>query len=402
MRSADGSSGVQRPAPKPAPPASAPRTTASSSGYLRLGSRGTAVAALQRQLGIPADGIFGPQTLAAVKAFQSRHGLAADGVVGPQTHAALGTGAGSASPSGGSTATRTATTHTPQDWSTTAAGRAAMYGWSKAVIDSNPELKSIFAQASAGNWTVDRFIAQVRDTKWFKTHSDTARQAIILAKADPATYNQRLSQAAAQATSMAGQMGAVLDPAHLHQISAEAVLYGWTTDQLKQTMAKFITANRGGQFTGGAAAYQEQYNQLAGQYGINVSAPTMANLVRQSVMGTNSPEQVRNYFVTLASSKYPSLAARLKAGETLQQIAEPYMQSYAQTLEVNPNAIKLSDPIIQQALAYKDKTGQPVTKTVWQFEQDLRQDPRYMKTQQAQDSAMKMAHQVLSDWGVVS
>lgn len=56
---------------------------------LKLGSRGSAVASVQRALGITADGIFGPKTRAAVKAFQKRHGLVADGIVGPKTRAAL-------------------------------------------------------------------------------------------------------------------------------------------------------------------------------------------------------------------------------------------------------------------------------------------------------------------------
>ncbi|MDQ3669054.1 MAG: peptidoglycan-binding protein [Actinomycetota bacterium] len=56
---------------------------------LKLGSRGSAVEAVQRALGIPADGIFGPQTRAAVRAFQARNGLVVDGIVGPQTRAAL-------------------------------------------------------------------------------------------------------------------------------------------------------------------------------------------------------------------------------------------------------------------------------------------------------------------------
>ncbi len=52
------------------------------------------VAALQRALGVSADGDFGPETEAAVRSYQSDHGLAVDGVVGPATRAALGLGAG--------------------------------------------------------------------------------------------------------------------------------------------------------------------------------------------------------------------------------------------------------------------------------------------------------------------
>ena len=48
------------------------------------------VRALQRALGIAADGVFGPGTYAAVKRFQRGKGLTADGVVGPATWAALG------------------------------------------------------------------------------------------------------------------------------------------------------------------------------------------------------------------------------------------------------------------------------------------------------------------------
>jgi peptidoglycan hydrolase-like protein with peptidoglycan-binding domain len=55
---------------------------------------GSDVRALQRKVGVPADGVFGPGTEAAVKRWQARHGLVADGVVGPQTRSAMGLGAG--------------------------------------------------------------------------------------------------------------------------------------------------------------------------------------------------------------------------------------------------------------------------------------------------------------------
>jgi peptidoglycan DL-endopeptidase CwlO len=82
--------------------AQATTSTAVGTGLLKKGSRGPAVAAAQRALGIAADGIFGPQTRQAVLAFQQAHGLAVDGVIGPQTSAALGSGGGTSLSSTGS------------------------------------------------------------------------------------------------------------------------------------------------------------------------------------------------------------------------------------------------------------------------------------------------------------
>ena len=64
--------------------------SASSEVVVKRGDRGQAVRSIQTALGIPADGVFGPQTERAVRQFQRRKGLVVDGVVGPQTRSALG------------------------------------------------------------------------------------------------------------------------------------------------------------------------------------------------------------------------------------------------------------------------------------------------------------------------
>ena len=64
--------------------------TASSEVVVKRGDRGDAVRRIQRELGITADGVFGPMTERAVRRFQRTHDLVPDGIVGPLTRSALG------------------------------------------------------------------------------------------------------------------------------------------------------------------------------------------------------------------------------------------------------------------------------------------------------------------------
>jgi hypothetical protein len=68
------------------------RAPKAQSASLQQGASGSTVQALQRALGVPADGAYGPVTARAVRRFQRQRGLTVDGVAGPATMAALGLG----------------------------------------------------------------------------------------------------------------------------------------------------------------------------------------------------------------------------------------------------------------------------------------------------------------------
>jgi peptidoglycan hydrolase-like protein with peptidoglycan-binding domain len=57
---------------------------------------GSTVVALQRALGVSADGVIGPITRRAIRNYQRNHGLVVDGVAGPATLGSLGITASSA------------------------------------------------------------------------------------------------------------------------------------------------------------------------------------------------------------------------------------------------------------------------------------------------------------------
>jgi cell wall-associated NlpC family hydrolase len=119
--------------------AQAAQTTTVTGGVMRSGARGSDVAAAQTALGIPADGVFGPQTRRAVRAFQRAHGLTVDGVIGAQTRAALGLPSATAA-----TTTTTATTTAP------AAATASATGTQAAVAAALSKVGSPYVYGASG------------------------------------------------------------------------------------------------------------------------------------------------------------------------------------------------------------------------------------------------------------
>jgi resuscitation-promoting factor RpfB len=73
------------------------RDSVRSQSVRAIHAAGTTVTAVQQALGVPADGVYGPQTRRAVRRFQRSHGLTVDGVAGPETLSVLGVTAQDAS-----------------------------------------------------------------------------------------------------------------------------------------------------------------------------------------------------------------------------------------------------------------------------------------------------------------
>jgi hypothetical protein len=96
---------------------------------------------------------------------------------------------------------------------------------------------------------------------------------------------------------------------------------------------------------------------------------------------------------------------------TVAQAASPYLTSYAKILEQpidsqSQASAYLQDPSIKKALQYQDPNaaaqGTPGIMPMWQYEQSLKQDPRWMKTNNARDELGSVAMKVLSDFGLNS
>ena len=283
---------------------------------------------------------------------------------------------------------------------------AEQYGFVEGLLNSNPELKKLFGKAVSGQWTAEKFQAELRDTKWWKSHGQSERDFLVLKFGDPKTADQKLSQAYISVRQMAAQIGLSVDKsmdAHLRTLAYNQVAKGWSDGQLRNAIGQKIVFSQNGKLVleGEAGETYEKLRAYALSMGVTMSHSWIGSAARDIARGLGSQEEYQAKIREQAKALYPTFNKQIDAGQTVADIASPYIQSMQNILEIPSGSITLDDKTIKTALQNKNKlTGQSEAMPLWQFENQLRSDPRWNKTQNAQNGIMQVAHQVLADFGV--
>lgn len=277
---------------------------------------------------------------------------------------------------------------------------AAEFGYSVAFFNSNPELKKLLGTATKERYSAARFVAALQNTKWFRTQSETYRKYVALKSTDPATWSQQLAQTTVHVLTLGSQMGAILTKGEANKLADLAMRVGMTDEQLRRHLESRLDKNGAGQFYGQAGAAQAQMRKMADDYGITLPSKTLNGMVREIVAGRSDVESMVGRFQTWALSKYPALKGRILEGETVRDIVEPYLQSYGEVLEISPDQVSMKDPLVQRALQSKDKDGKPTIQTLYDFENVLRQDKRWAKTRNAQETMTSTTNAILKTFGL--
>jgi hypothetical protein len=292
-----------------------------------------------------------------------------------------------------------------QPMALSAADLADQYGFALTFLKSNKELWNLFNTAingdgknDPGQWTSTKFIAKLKTTKWWQTNSESVRQYQLMKANDPAKLAANRAGLAAQIQDSASGLGAMLSKNQLNRITENALMFGWNEAQIRNTLSQYIK-HKNGVFSGQAADDVQALHQLAWRNGLNFHGKTFDNWTTSMAAGNTNLAFYQAYIRDQAKALAPSFARELDAGKDLYDIANPYIQAKARILQVDPESIDLFDPDVRGALSSKDKDGKPTSKSLWQFEQEMRNKPEYLKTDEARNNAYSIGHQVLKDFG---
>ena len=287
---------------------------------------------------------------------------------------------------------------------------AAEYGYALTVINSDPDLTRIFNEAwqafSTGQeWSPAKFVNAVQSSPWYMARTEQQR-AYYTAKNDPTQaveFQAKIDASKATLRSYASSLGSVLTEAELNTLADENLMNNWNPDQIKSNLTNYIKYSKDpvtgfDSLVGEAGNVEDKIRGFAKDMGVELDEAWVLDNTRKAISAGNNTQIAEDFIRARAKEKYAAYASELDTA-TVSQLSYNYRASMASILELGIDEISMNDSLIKQAMSVGD--GQGGKKNLFEFEGELRQDPRWATTKNAKESSSTVVNDVLSTFGLI-
>lgn len=286
----------------------------------------------------------------------------------------------------------------------------AEWQWVRGLISEIQEIETLFEQAVADGafeteTGINGFINDVIDSDWWKENNQFARDAFAQRTTDPAAYQARVQDARAYVQQQARAIGAPIDEATLNRLAERVVVDGW--DQpgreylLRNELGTKVGPDAQGRMAGAAGNTIDRLRQTAMNNGLRYDDAYYQSAAQSVALGLTDNDYWERQIREEAAGYWPSYAEQIRGGLDARSLASNYVNLMARTLEIDPNSISLDDPYIRKATTMLDDSGKPRPMSLWEFQEDLRNDPRWMNTDQAVKSISDIGTSILERFGIL-
>ena len=286
----------------------------------------------------------------------------------------------------------------PIDWETAA---QEQYGGYYAIVKSIPEVATLLQKAVANGYPEAKFNYELSQTTWFKTTTASARAWDISEQSDPASTQQRVDNQAAKIKSQALSLGVRLDDTSVAKLAKDSLRGGWDETTITNSIGSQAMQSTTGVSQLRSGFIGQTLRQTAADYGVSLSDDTFNQFVNKVATGQETQSSFQQYALQMAKSLFPGIAAQLDAGQTYKQITDPYKQTAAQILEMNPENIDFVDPKWSKAVTFVTDKGEQRPMNYNEWGDYLRQTRSfgYEFTSEAQSRAYGVANDLARLFG---
>lgn len=286
-------------------------------------------------------------------------------------------------------------------------------GFVNAKIDRKTG-KIVPGKNDGSSWDANKVGTAITQSKWYSQYDGNQRAAQNAKATDIGSWNTRVANLEAQIQEQATAAGADLTGVDVKSFAEKALTDNFNymsgnadaklPERLVNTwLAPHIKAEADGTFSGQAQVNASTLRKRAEDYGVTLSDQWYADAIQNLQAGKITDADLTKQIVNNSKSRYQSLAAQIDETTSLKSLADPYVQLYAQTMEQAPAGIGIEHPDIQAALQVTDpSTGAVRSKSLWEFQQDLRKKPEWGNTTQGRRELNAGAMSMLKSFGFVS
>jgi hypothetical protein len=270
---------------------------------------------------------------------------------------------------------------------------ASAYGITADLIRTFPELQKVYDLYKAGDTTQAEL--EYYKTSYYRNLTTTSKNRAQQKASQPGVYNQGLETFKVEQRKRLIAKGINLDETTFNSVIQSAYDKGLDDNQIDlQALTKFK-----GTVGGSALGTVQTLEEYAKSFGMSYSATTLNSWSQGIFAGTNTAFDIQEKIRRDAASAYPVFADDINKGTSVDALASAYKSSMASILEIDADTISYNDPTFRKALQYVGPDGKPAIKPIWQFEAELRQDPRWDLTDNARATVDSLSLKVLRDFG---
>jgi len=114
----------------------------------------------------------------------------------------------------------------------------------------------------------------------------------------------------------------------------------------------------------------------------------------ERVMQGESVDTFKNVIRQTSKIGLPENVGKLlDEGVDLETVYSPYRNLMAKVLEINPETVRLDDPVLRSAITSQGEMS------LYDYQRQLRKDPRWQYTDNAREDVSNAALQILRDFG---
>lgn len=245
---------------------------------------------------------------------------------------------------------------------------------------------------------------QLKNTNWWKTTQDSARQWDALRISDPASADALLQDRILEFQNLFGTLGVPVSDERMSVIAETSLRLGWSEAEVQRAAAQEVSQLPVQQIisNGEMGSMARDIQSLASDYMVNLSNETISKLVLGLINGTLSNEHITGNLQTHAAGQYPHLADRINAGELPWMMFEPHRQAIAGLIGEDPDSLDLmNDPDFRSVLQFVDPAGETRSMTIDETVRHTRGTGRFGNSTRGRQEGAQMVQGIVEEFGKV-